>query len=47
MKNDSNKKTKKSSTIKRILKMLISFYPKLLPITALCIIFSAIVSLPV
>ena len=44
MKNDSTKKTKKSSTIKRILKMLISFYPKLLPLTALCIIFSAIVS---
>ena len=44
MKNDSTKKIKKSPTIIRILKMLISFYPKILPLTALCIIFSAIVS---
>lgn len=45
MKNDSVKpKTNKKSTIKRILKMLIEFFPVLIPVTAVCIIFSAIVS---
>ena len=45
MKNDTAvKKENKKSTIKRILKMLISFYPVLIPVTAICIIFSAIVS---
>ena len=45
MKNDSSKpKTNKKSTIKRILKMLIEFFPVLIPVTAVCIIFSAIVS---
>ena len=45
MKNDAAvKKENKKSTIKRILKMLISFYPVLIPVTAICIIFSAIVS---
>ena len=45
MKNDTAvKKGNKKSTIKRILKMLISFYPVLIPVTAICIIFSAIVS---
>ena len=45
MKNDTAvKKENKKSAIKRILKMLISFYPVLIPVTAICIIFSAIVS---
>ncbi len=45
MKNDSVKpKTNKKSTIKRILKMLIEFFPVLIPVTAVCIVFSAIVS---
>lgn len=45
MKNDAAvKKENKKSAIKRILKMLISFYPVLIPVTAICIIFSAIVS---
>ena len=44
MKNDSVNKTKKSSSIKRIFKMLIEFYPVLVPVTAVCIVFSAIVS---
>lgn len=45
MKNDAAvKKENKKSTIKRILKMLVSFYPVLIPVTAICIIFSAIVS---
>ena len=44
MKNDSVNKTKKASSIKRIFKMLIEFYPVLVPVTAVCIVFSAIVS---
>ena len=37
-----NNKIKGQSTMKRILKYLIEFYPVLLPITGVCIIFSAI-----
>jgi len=45
MKNDSApQKGNKKSTIKRVLKMLIEFFPTLLPFTAVCIVFSAIVS---
>ncbi|MDO4607764.1 MAG: ABC transporter ATP-binding protein [Clostridia bacterium] len=32
----------KPDTLKRVLKMLISFYPVLLPVTAVCIIFSSL-----
>ena len=44
MKNDSVNNKRKSSSIKRIFKMLIEFYPVLVPVTAVCIVFSAIVS---
>ena len=37
-----NNKIKGQSTMKRILKYLIEFYPVLLPVTGVCIIFSAI-----
>ena len=37
-----NNKIKGQSTMKRILKYLIEFYPVLLPVTCVCIIFSAI-----
>ncbi|MDD6061310.1 MAG: ABC transporter ATP-binding protein [Oscillospiraceae bacterium] len=34
----------KKGVIKRVLKMLMQFYPKLVPITAFCIVFSAVVA---
>lgn len=34
----------KKGIIKRVLKMLMQFYPKLVPITAFCIVFSAVVA---
>ena len=34
----------KKGTLKRILKLLFSYYPRLVPVTIVCIIFSAIVS---
>lgn len=44
MKNDSVNNKRKSSSIIRIFRMLIEFYPVLVPVTAVCIVFSAIVS---
>ena len=38
----NNKNIKNQSTLKRVLKYLIEFYPVLLPVTGICIIFSAI-----
>ncbi|MGN1319774.1 MAG: hypothetical protein ACI4U6_01505, partial [Acutalibacteraceae bacterium] len=38
------KPTFKISTLKRVIKMLYSFYPIMLPITIVCIIFNAIVA---
>lgn len=38
----NNKNIKNQSTLKRVLKYLIEFYPVLLPVTGVCIIFSAI-----
>lgn len=38
------KPTFKISTLKRVIKMLYSFYPVMLPITVVCIIFNAIVA---
>ncbi|MDE5769673.1 MAG: ABC transporter ATP-binding protein/permease [Oscillospiraceae bacterium] len=38
------KKPVKKGILKRILKMMFAFYPKLLPITIICIIFSSIAS---
>ena len=38
----NNKNIKSQSTLKRVLKCLIKFYPILLPVTCICIIFSAI-----
>ena len=34
----------KKGTVGRIIKLLFKFYPRLIPLTAICIIFSAIVS---
>ena len=46
MKNDKKKvqSGKKPGSLGRILRLLIEFYPRLVPLTAVCIIFSAIVS---
>ena len=46
MKNDKQKvqSGKKPGSLGRILRLLIEFYPRLVPLTAVCIIFSAIVS---
>ena len=46
MKNDKKnvQSGKKPGSLGRILRLLIEFYPRLVPLTAVCIIFSAIVS---
>ncbi len=46
MKNDKKQTRggKKPGSLGRILRLLIEFYPRLVPLTAVCIIFSAIVS---
>ena len=40
----TNMPPKKKGVLGRVLKMLLEFYPKLLPLTAVCIVLSAIVS---
>ena len=37
------KKTAKKGTMKRLIKLVFSFYPVLLPVVVVCILFSAIV----
>ena len=44
MKGAVNFKKAKRGTLPRVLRMLWGFYPVLLPLTALCILFSAAVS---
>lgn len=41
---DNNRSLMKKDTAKRLIKMLFSFYPKLLPFTIACILFNAVVS---
>ncbi len=43
MKNEKKKPAAKRGTLARVLKTMYSFYPKMLPLTLLCIVFSAVV----
>ena len=40
----ANKKSGRKAVLLRLIRMLFSFYPVLLPITLVCILFNAIIS---
>ena len=38
------KQEKSQGTVKRLIKTLFGFYPRMLPVTLVCIVFSALIS---